>query len=369
MAPAAAAAGGGTLVVEDLEWRGPAMRLDDPDLRTAAFGAEVASTSYLPADPAAVTAGDRERARAAADFRTRFFPLRASDSALLAPQLLLANVDPGALKRLQGLYGACRVDFLVDTLRTEEIPEGALDECEKHVQALEAFTAELGKERALYQGASKLSQCKAFWNDLLEAAAQFADVPGFQHVHLLHMIQAACKRVQALQEPQHGLRLPTEAQAAAKAPAHRRPAAPRAGGGAKRAARNPALINKRKRCEEVPRDANGKPKMPVHLGPSQYVLSLGQVVHDRPGFHAPNYIWPAGYKAVRVFFSAKDPTQRVAWTCEIVDTGGDAPEFRLFAADDPLHVLKGPTATAVWTQVRLTDARTRRRPPPRGAPC
>ena len=39
-------------MVGDLEWRGPAMRLDDPELRTAAFGAEVASTSYLPADPA-----------------------------------------------------------------------------------------------------------------------------------------------------------------------------------------------------------------------------------------------------------------------------------------------------------------------------
>ncbi|KAG6543987.1 hypothetical protein Mapa_014611 [Marchantia paleacea] len=109
-------------------------------------------------------------------------------------------------------------------------------------------------------------------------------------------------------------------------------------------------INKRRRCEEVPRDIHGRPIFPIKLGPSLQVYDLGKVVWNRPAFHSEKYIWPAGYKSRRAYASMLNSENRIFYWCEIVDDG-QAPEFRLTPEDDENNPVIGISATAVWTVV------------------
>ncbi|KAK9845519.1 hypothetical protein WJX81_008428 [Elliptochloris bilobata] len=109
-------------------------------------------------------------------------------------------------------------------------------------------------------------------------------------------------------------------------------------------------VNKRRRCEEVERDVNGRPLMPIRLGQALIVYDLGTVEWRRKSFHSETNIWPIGYRSVRFYASRRNPEVRVAYECEILD-GGDAPLFRLIAEDDRDHPLTGPTASAPWTAV------------------
>ncbi|KAK9817936.1 hypothetical protein WJX72_004523 [[Myrmecia] bisecta] len=120
------------------------------------------------------------------------------------------------------------------------------------------------------------------------------------------------------------------------------------GAAAQQAASN--AVRQRRRCEEVARDAQGQPVMPIALTPSHTVLCLGKVVSDRSAFHSQNYIWPVGFKSMRYYASMKQPDKRISYQCEILDAG-TAPEFRIRPEDDPDNPIIGPTATAVWTAV------------------
>jgi len=111
-----------------------------------------------------------------------------------------------------------------------------------------------------------------------------------------------------------------------------------------------APINKRRRCEEVPRDAHGRPVYPIKLGPSLQVYDLGKIIWNRPNFHSEKYIWPSGYKSRRAYASMLNSENRIFYRCEIVDDG-QAPEFRLTPEDDQSNPVVGISATAVWTVV------------------
>ncbi|XP_024369476.1 uncharacterized protein [Physcomitrium patens] len=111
-----------------------------------------------------------------------------------------------------------------------------------------------------------------------------------------------------------------------------------------------APVNKRRRCEEVPRDTLGRPVFPIKLGPSLQVYDLGKIVWNRPNFHSEKYIWPAGYKSRRAYASMLNSENRIFYWCEIVDDG-QAPEFRLTPEDDQNNPVVGISATAVWTVV------------------
>eukprot|EP00951_Prasinocladus_malaysianus_P003612 scaffold25443_cov37-Prasinocladus_malaysianus.AAC.1 len=89
------------------------------------------------------------------------------------------------------------------------------------------------------------------------------------------------------------------------------------------------------RSDEVPRDANGRPILPIQLGPSMVVLSLGRIVTNRPMvYNSQSYIWPLGFRSQRMYASYVAPNQRVNYLCEIVDRD-NCPEFRITAEDDP----------------------------------
>lgn len=116
-------------------------------------------------------------------------------------------------------------------------------------------------------------------------------------------------------------------------------------------------VNKRHRCEEVPRDkVTNKPILPVVLSPSSRVLSLGRVVYDRPNYHNANYIWCVGYTMERQYASVTHNNSRVTYRGEILENG-DSPLFKLTASDNPGNPIYGDTATSVWQEVvrRVSD--------------
>jgi len=94
----------------------------------------------------------------------------------------------------------------------------------------------------------------------------------------------------------------------------------------------------------------GSRNLPLHLGPSLTILSLGRVVPDRPGFHSQAYIWPVGFRSQRLYASYMNPHARVLYLNEILN-GGGAPEFRITAEDDPQHPITGNSSSGVWAQV------------------
>ena len=126
-------------------------------------------------------------------------------------------------------------------------------------------------------------------------------------------------------------------------------------------------INKRRRVEEVPYDSNGNVLMPILLGPSLSVLSLGTVVPEHAAYHASNTIYPVGYRAIRMFQSLHAPVmpgttatggKRVAYTCCVLSNGA-APYFVLVPHDAPDHPITGPSPTSVWSYVVQTCAQRR----------
>ncbi|KAI8583935.1 hypothetical protein K450DRAFT_220674 [Umbelopsis ramanniana AG] len=106
---------------------------------------------------------------------------------------------------------------------------------------------------------------------------------------------------------------------------------------------------KTRRVMYVEKDEEGNYRLPVQIG-ALTLLSLGQVVWDREGFHNDRYIWPIGYSVQRSYMSMINPESNTIYTCTIED-GGDAPQFRITPEDAKEEELVSGTATGVWTTV------------------
>jgi superfamily II DNA/RNA helicase len=99
----------------------------------------------------------------------------------------------------------------------------------------------------------------------------------------------------------------------------------------------------------VPRDDDGTVVLPI-TAKGATIVSLGNIVHDRPKYHARSYIWPVGFKSTRKMPSIKNPQQQVIYTSEIVDNG-DGPGFRVTPADAPELSMTFGTASRVWMEM------------------
>jgi chromodomain-helicase-DNA-binding protein 7 len=99
----------------------------------------------------------------------------------------------------------------------------------------------------------------------------------------------------------------------------------------------------------IPRDENGKPIFPIHLFNGFCVMDLGHIVTDRPAFHTEQFIFPAGFKSSRTYFSVLNASKKVRYTSEILDTGDEAPLFRVTMEDRPEISFEGPNPTLPWT--------------------
>ena len=104
----------------------------------------------------------------------------------------------------------------------------------------------------------------------------------------------------------------------------------------------------------------GNVTYPVAVTQTSQILEIGHIVSDRPGFHSERYIYPAGYKATRLYSALKRPDDRVTWISEIVDTGKKNPVFRVYQEDEPDKVFEGDTPSSPWVQVLKAVAAAKR---------
>ncbi|KAI8618141.1 F/Y-rich N-terminus-domain-containing protein [Chytriomyces sp. MP71] len=110
------------------------------------------------------------------------------------------------------------------------------------------------------------------------------------------------------------------------------------------------VISKTIRIQPYPTDpATGGPILPLTAG-AITVLALGEIVHDRPAFHSERYIYPLGYKAVKVYHSMVDATRTVNYSCEVMD-GGEGPRFVVTPEDCPERSVSAISTTGAWTPI------------------
>ncbi|KAI8096605.1 F/Y rich C-terminus-domain-containing protein [Halteromyces radiatus] len=112
--------------------------------------------------------------------------------------------------------------------------------------------------------------------------------------------------------------------------------------------------------EDIPRDVNGKPILPVTLGPLK-LISLGKIIHDKPAYHCARHIYPLGYTVERIYMSMVDPDRQSTYTCKVEEGEDDEPLFVVYADDDPENVMYGKTATACWTMIARGANKVRRK--------
>lgn len=62
--------------------------------------------------------------------------------------------------------------------------------------------------------------------------------------------------------------------------------------------KNSRVVTRTRRVQPIERDDNGQPILPQQIGVLT-VLSLGEIVNDRPNFHNERYIFPVGYSVSR----------------------------------------------------------------------
>jgi len=113
----------------------------------------------------------------------------------------------------------------------------------------------------------------------------------------------------------------------------------------------------RKKVQPIHLSEEGVPLFPITLG-TLTVYDLGEIVHDRPGFHSERYLWPVGYRSSRLYPSMNDPDHRVQYYCAIKDGGSD-PTFEVIPEDEPDKPITAVTATACHCIIlkRLNKAR------------
>jgi chromodomain-helicase-DNA-binding protein 7 len=101
-------------------------------------------------------------------------------------------------------------------------------------------------------------------------------------------------------------------------------------------------------------DAAGSPVLPLRFAHNAYLIDLGHIVTDRTGFHTKAYIYPAGFKSSRLYTSILDPTQKVRYTSEILDTGEAKPIFRVTMDGVPEICFSGPSPSSPWSAIAGT---------------
>jgi chromodomain-helicase-DNA-binding protein 7 len=99
----------------------------------------------------------------------------------------------------------------------------------------------------------------------------------------------------------------------------------------------------------LPRDIEAA--LPLHLGATLVVHTLGNVVWDREGFHTDRYLYAPGYMSERLYFLMSNPTTKGWWRSTIVDMGDDNPLFRVIEVQHPEICFEGSTPSRPWALV------------------
>lgn len=120
----------------------------------------------------------------------------------------------------------------------------------------------------------------------------------------------------------------------------------------------------------VNRDENKQVASVMHRGDQSFLLRVGSLIflsvgqllpHQLQAFHTSNFIYPVGYKIVRMYWSMRHLGKRCQYICTIQDNES-RPEFKIHVKE-PGHsdiILKDHTAKGVWQQVLEPIDRMRR---------
>eukprot|EP01028_Stygiella_incarcerata_P002276 TRINITY_DN14231_c0_g1_i1.p1 TRINITY_DN14231_c0_g1~~TRINITY_DN14231_c0_g1_i1.p1 ORF type:complete len:1121 (+),score=331.87 TRINITY_DN14231_c0_g1_i1:475-3837(+) len=96
---------------------------------------------------------------------------------------------------------------------------------------------------------------------------------------------------------------------------------------------------------------SGKLGRPLGLGTTLTILCLGRICL-REGFHNDRYIWPVGFRSMRLYYGIHDPEQKTEYISEIKDGGARVgPRFHVTLREDPSFSFVNTTPTRVWTEV------------------
>ncbi|KAL0491809.1 hypothetical protein AKO1_010220 [Acrasis kona] len=88
--------------------------------------------------------------------------------------------------------------------------------------------------------------------------------------------------------------------------------------------------------------------LPLELGTVLTITALGVIDYQRNDFHTERYIYPIGFKSERQYKSFTNPSDKVAYMCEIQD-GTSGPIFKVTASDNPSIVFTSSTPTGCCT--------------------
>lgn len=98
------------------------------------------------------------------------------------------------------------------------------------------------------------------------------------------------------------------------------------------------------------------PAMPLCVSGVLTIISLGIVEFHRPRYHSHRYIYPIGFKSIKIHTSYVHPKTTTTYTSEILD-GGNRPLFRVTVKDDPNTSFESESPSGCWLQVmkRIDD--------------
>ena len=96
---------------------------------------------------------------------------------------------------------------------------------------------------------------------------------------------------------------------------------------------------------------------PIVVSPTLKILNLGVIDYSRQFFHSNRNIFPIGYKSIRECASMIYAGQRCEYVCEILDTGGNGPVFKVTCMDDPHNPLIRDSSSGAWIEIvkRIND--------------
>lgn len=92
--------------------------------------------------------------------------------------------------------------------------------------------------------------------------------------------------------------------------------------------------------ETILLDSNDAP-YPIDLGALK-ILSIGQIIYDRPNYHTENWIYPSGFVSTRIYEHIKDKDKKCLYTCRITENN-DFARFEIIPESDSEFIIAGPT--------------------------
>ena len=96
---------------------------------------------------------------------------------------------------------------------------------------------------------------------------------------------------------------------------------------------------------------DGSPKLPIQIGQSLILISLGKIVPDKPKFFTERYIYTDGFISEHRFPSLLDPNEKTWYRSRIIDKGDDIPYFRVELKDDPSIYFEGNVPSNPWVML------------------